>query len=180
MRLQVAAILLVAASVVGAVVPLRGQSLGAVAMQEEERRKALKTGKGKLYSNKDLAGVPPAPIAPPSEPAQPASSAPPTQPAEKDKEKAAAAGQTAASGSRDLSKDESHWTGKLKEMREQLDRDQTLAEALQNRISALTADFVNRDDPAKRAQIGTDRQKAMTELDRLKKQIEDDKKAIAD
>ena len=39
---------------------------------------------------------------------------------------------------------------------------------------------VNRDDPAKRAQIGTDRDKALAELDRLKKQIVDDKRAIAD
>ena len=41
-------------------------------------------------------------------------------------------------------------------------------------------DFVNRDDPAQRAVLASDRQKAIGELDRLKKQIEADKKAIAD
>jgi hypothetical protein len=177
MRFQVAAALVLTGVVFGAVAPLRGQSLGAVASQEEERRKTLKNTKGKIYSNKDLSGVPPVPIASASETPPPASSAPAVK---DDKERSSTSGQASADGSKDLSKDESYWASKLKQLRAQLDRDQTYAEALQNRVSALTTDFVNRDDPAKRAQVGTDRQKAMTELDRLKKQIEDDKKAIAD
>ena len=180
MRFQVAAAIVLTGIAFGRVVPLRGQSLGAVASQEEERRKTVKSTKGKVYSNKDLTGVPAAPMTSSSEtPAQPAA-APAVPGVKDDKEKGSTSAHASADGAKDLSKDESHWSGKLKQMREQLDRDQTLAEAMQNRISALTADFVNRDDPAKRAQIGTDRQKAMTELDRLKKQIEDDKKAIVD
>ncbi|TMQ47037.1 MAG: hypothetical protein E6K73_14225, partial [Candidatus Eisenbacteria bacterium] len=65
-------------------------------------------------------------------------------------------------------------------MQGQLDRDQTFSDALQSRINALTTDFVNRSDPAQRAVIERDRQKALTELSNLKKQIDDDKKALAD
>jgi hypothetical protein len=61
---------------------------------------------------------------------------------------------------------------------EQLDRDRLYAEALQSRINALTTDFTARDDPAQRALIGQDRDKAVAELDRLKKVIQDDKDAI--
>ena len=50
-------------------------------------------------------------------------------------------------------------------------------EAIQTRVNALSTDFVNRDDPAQRAVIERDRQKAMAELDRLKKSVEDTKKA---
>ena len=41
-------------------------------------------------------------------------------------------------------------------------------------------DFAGRDDPAQRAQIGSDREKALAELDRVKKEIQDNTKAIAD
>jgi hypothetical protein len=51
---------------------------------------------------------------------------------------------------------------------------------LQSRINALTTDFSARSDPAQRAQIGNDRQKALTELDRVKKEIAANTKAIAD
>ena len=51
---------------------------------------------------------------------------------------------------------------------------------MQSRINALTADFTARDDPAQRAAIAGDRQKALDELARLKKAIVDGKKAIAD
>src|SRR5205085_8614972 len=77
-------------------------------------------------------------------------------------------------------KDQAYWAGRLKAAREAVDRDSTLADAMQSRISALAADFVNRDDPAQRATIERDRQKAAAELDRLKKQIVADKKAVGD
>ena len=57
---------------------------------------------------------------------------------------------------------------------------QTFAEALQTRINALTADFTSRSDPAQRDRIFADRQKALAELDRVRKEIDDGKKAIAD
>ena len=66
----------------------------------------------------------------------------------------------------------------MKELRTQVERDQTYVEALQTRVNSLSADFVNRDDPAQRAIIGRDRQRAVDEIDRLKKAIEDGRKAI--
>ena len=54
------------------------------------------------------------------------------------------------------------------------------ATALQSRINALTTDFVNRDDPAQRAVIANDRQKALDDMTHLNSVIEADKKAIAD
>ena len=58
-------------------------------------------------------------------------------------------------------------------------RAQTFAEALQTRINVLSADFVARDDPAQRAVIATDRQKALAELDRVKQEIAQFTKGIA-
>ena len=44
----------------------------------------------------------------------------------------------------------------------------------------LTADFTARDDPAQRSAIGRDRQKALDELDRVKKALETDRQALGD
>jgi hypothetical protein len=49
---------------------------------------------------------------------------------------------------------------------------------MQSRISALTTDFVNRDDPAQKRTIEQDRLKAIAEMDRLKQAIAIDKKAL--
>jgi hypothetical protein len=68
----------------------------------------------------------------------------------------------------------------MKGLRDQLERNQTYLAALESRVNALNADFVNRDDPAQRATIDSDRKKALTELDNLKQQVAADKKAIAD
>ena len=59
-------------------------------------------------------------------------------------------------------------------------RAESFAEALQSRINALSADFVNRDDPAQRNVIAGDRQKALAELDRVKKEILQYTKDVAD
>jgi len=61
-----------------------------------------------------------------------------------------------------------------------LSRAQTFADALQSRINVLSADFVNRDDPAQRNVIGADRQKAVDELARVKTEIAQFQKAITD
>ena len=66
----------------------------------------------------------------------------------------------------------------MKELNDRLQRDRLYAEAIQTRINSLTADFSARDDPAQRALIGEDREKAVGELSRLRKQIEEDKDAI--
>ena len=66
------------------------------------------------------------------------------------------------------------------QLREELRRNEMFGEALQTRINSLTNDFSSRDDPYQRARIAEDRQKAMAEMDRVKGDIELQKKKIAD
>jgi len=153
---------------------LRAQTLADVAKKEEARRKEVKEP-AKTYTNKDL-------TTPPSTASQPASAAiPPTADAAKDA-KAKKDGEDKDKADKDKvpAKDQTYWSGRVKGLRTQLDRDQTYADALQTKINSLAADFVNRDDPAQRAQIARDKQKAMDELNRLKAAIQNDKKAITD
>ena len=143
------------------------QTLGDIARQEEARRKTVKAP-SKVYTNDNLKAdtAPPPPPAGATAAAQPAATPDASQPA-------AAPADTQA-------KDEASWRKRIADARDALARAQVLADALQSRINALTADFAARSDPAQSAVIGTDRQKALTELDRLHKEIQDDTKAIAD
>ena len=75
--------------------------------------------------------------------------------------------------------DQAYWNERITAARAALDRSKVFADALQSRINALTTDFVNRDDPAQRAVIEADRKTALTELDRVRKDIETQQKAIA-
>ena len=179
---------LVCSSVLAAVVPTAAaQSLGDVAKKEQERRKTITPGK--VYTNKDIKGQPPpAPAA-----SQPDASADAKDSAKADESKGkdaagAKPGEAAATGTADSKaapaagavKDKAYWAGRLKVLQDQLDRDETFAVALQSRINGLTAEFVNRDDPAQRAVVERDRNKSLAELDRLKQAIPLDRKALAD
>ena len=64
--------------------------------------------------------------------------------------------------------------------RASLERNQVLAEAMQSRINGLQTDFVNRDDPAQRAEVRKQLQRALDEQDRLKQAITRDEQAIKD
>jgi hypothetical protein len=68
----------------------------------------------------------------------------------------------------------------VKQLQTALDRDESYTGALQTQINSLNADFASRDDPAQRALIGQNRQKALAELNRLKDAIVKDKKALDD
>ena len=142
------------------------QSLGDVARREAERRKAVKTP-AKVYTNEDLTRLPKPHQLPPS-PETPAGEAakPPEQPK--------------ALKTAEEVKDEKYWRGRVQEVRSQLNRDQLLLDALQSRVNVLSSDFVNRDDPAQRALIAEDRQKALGELERTRQEIDRLKKQIAD
>ena len=170
MRLHIPALLtIVALGMANA--PLAGQTLADVAKKEEERRKNVKST-GKTYTNKDLGSLPPG--TPPAAPPAPASGAAATDASaakDKDAEKP---------GEKEPVKDQAYWSGRMKELQTQVQRDQTYVDALQTRVNSLATDFVNRDDPAQRGVLASERQKALGELDRLKKQIEAGKKAIAD
>jgi hypothetical protein len=163
--------------------PAAAQSLADIARQEEARRKTVGPA-AKVYSNDDLSPVPPPPAAPtgassgsdPQAASGGAGSAPADGAAAVPPEPAAAEAGTTPT----LVKDEAYWRKRLSGLREALERDRSYAEAMQTRVNVLTSDFSSRDDPAQRARIGVERQKALAELDRLKGSIENGKKAIAD
>ncbi|HMF93876.1 MAG TPA: hypothetical protein VKE96_06260 [Vicinamibacterales bacterium] len=154
---------------------LRAQSLADLAKKEEERRKTV-SQPAKVYTNKDLTPVPPgAPVPPPpaatgDAKAGDATDAASQKPAAADKDK----------GDKSEKKDQAYWSKKLNELQQQLEHDQSFADALQVKINALTTDFVNRDDPVQRSRIEQERNKSLAELTRLKKAVIDDNKAIAD
>jgi hypothetical protein len=154
------------------VVPAGAQTLADVAKREQDRRKAIKKP-SKLLTNKDLGSVPAAP--PPVTTAPDAAATPPAT-GDKVGEKPAADAEKKAA---EPAKDQAYWSGRAKGLQTQLERDQTFAVALQSRINALTTQYTNQGDPVQQAALASDRQKAVDELNRLTKQIEDDKKAIA-
>jgi hypothetical protein len=141
------------------------QSLGDVARKEEARRKAVKKP-SRVYTNDNLKNVDPPPAT--ASTPEPQVAATPDAPA--------ATTPAAGEGTRD----EKYWRGRLDASRTALARAQTVQEALQSRINALSTDFVNRDDPAQRNVIAVDRQKALAELDRVKKEVAEHQKAITD
>ena len=148
-----------------------GQSIADVAKAEEARRKGVRKP-AKVYTNGDLrtdisSGVAPAPpTAPATTPGTPSNGSPAASGA---KPPAAAAGDV---------KDQAYWAGRVKALQTQIDRTQIFMDSLQSRINALTTDFVNRDDPAQRAKIETERNTALAELERVKKELDEQKKAV--
>ena len=152
----------------GVVYPVQAQVLGDVARKEEERRKDIKAP-AKVYTNKDLGPVPESSSGTLSAPG-PASDASTSAKADDSKDSTA----------KDPKKDQAYWSGRKKDLQAKLDTDQTLAAALESRINALNADFVNRDDPVQRAGIDRDRKKATEELERLKQSVQAGKKAVTD
>ena len=160
--------------------PVVAQSLGDIAKKEEERRKAIKHP-SRVITNDDLKPVPPPlPLSGTPEAAAAADRA-----AEKVSDKGVLEGDHKnADDGKDkgsaVRKDQKYWSGRRKDLATQLERDQSYSDALQTKIDALTADFANRDDPLQRAAIARERQRSLDELDRLKKAIQDDKKAISD
>ncbi len=161
------------AGLAGAARPVRAQSLGDVSRQEEERRKEVKAP-AKVYTNKDLSAAPPV-FSDPVDAAKPAAAAgatPPAAPAGGDKAKDAPKD--------DAARDQTYWSTRKRDLDAKLERDRVLADALQSHINGLTTDFASRSDPAQRAVIEKDRQRALAELDALQKGVKDDQKAVND
>lgn len=146
--------------------------LADVAKDEEARRKSVRKP-AKTYTNTDLRpdyarAVPPPPSAATTTGANatPANATPANATPATSNDKPAPA------------QDQAYWSGRMKEARAQLDRSQIFADSLQSRINALRTDYVNRDDPAQRSKIETDRNTALAELEKVKKEIETQTKAI--
>ena len=159
----------VVASLAGAARPVYAQSLGDLSKQEQERQKNINKP-AKVYTNKDL-NPPPASSVAPAEPEKPAA-APAPAPDNKAKD--------ATKDADNPVKDQKYWSERKKQLDAKLERDKVLADAMQSRINGLTTDFAARADPAQRAQIERDRQRAVAELDSLQKAIKADQKALAD
>lgn len=143
------------------------QSLADVARKEEARRKDVKKP-SRVITNKDLKASDN--VAPP-EPAEGQAPAPaPAENADKTDD-----GQPKAEAS-----DEQVWRQKMADARTALERSQMHLDALQNRIDGLWAQFTAHDNYVERERIEADRKKALAEYDRVKAEIEDQKKAITD
>ena len=161
--------------IVGVTVSASGQSLAELARREEARRKSIKTP-AKVYTNENIRGGTPAPAVTPTPAASPAAAPAGANTPETGSVVAAV---PAAPAPTEETKGEAYWKKRIQGERDALARAQIFAEALQSRINGLSADFVARDDPAQRAVIATDRQKALAELERVKQEIGQHTKGIA-
>ena len=144
-------------------------SLGEVALREAVRRQAVSASTRKLTD----ADIGPAPERVPSKPAPVTGTAGTAG--------TAAAGEDVKPGEKpaEAPKDEKWWRTRMTAARAALDRDKLLLAALDSRVSALTRDVVNRDDPAQRAALMNERLRALEELDLMRKQVVADTEAIA-
>ena len=138
-------------------------TLGELALKEQARRKALKAGSTVVLTDKDVPraaspATPPAPAAEGETPGEKPAVDKPDEPA----------------------KDEAWWKERVTRVREEFRRNEMFADALQTRINSLASDFASRDDPYQRAEIAQERAKAIAELDRVKADLDGNRKAIAD
>jgi hypothetical protein len=145
--------------------------LADVAKAEEARRKDVRKP-ARVYTNGSLRPDISAAVAPP--PTAPSAS---SAAGNKSPSNATPSGNAATPPAGGL-KDQAYWSGRMTAARTTLDRTQIFADSLQSRINALTTDFVNRDDPAQKAKIEGDRKAAMAELERVRKELDDQRKAI--
>jgi hypothetical protein len=154
------------------------QSLADVAAREEARRKTI-TRPGKVFTNESLGEVtaPPAPVT--AAPAAPAAT-PGNAPAETPAAAPPSPGTGTETPTPAPAQDEAAWRDRVAAARDGAARAQAFADALQSQINALNTDFAARDDPAQRAQISTNRQKALAELDRVKEEIAQFQKQLTD
>ena len=175
---------LLAAAIVSPAIAIAQQQppLAEVARKEAERRKGV-TSTQKVITTKDL---PESAKRAPSAPADSGTASSLTgghpSTANPTGDQAAAPGQAPAAAvpAASAKGTEEEWRGRIAQARENVRRNEAFAEALQSRINALTTDFVNRDNPVQKRQIGEDRQKALAELERVRGDVEKSKKQISD
>jgi hypothetical protein len=165
--------LLVAASGAAfAQTPSQTVSLAEVARKEEARRKTARKAT-RVLTNANLTPAD-AVSSPPSTPATAtgATNASPgnTSPT--------ISGGTAAPIDKAAMKDQAYWAGRMSEARTTLSRTQMFADSLQTKINSLRTDFTNRDNRVEREKIEQDLNTALAELERLKKEIDAQMKAI--
>lgn len=165
---------------VGAVLVYAGtaqaQSLADVARAEAERRKEVRAA-SKVYTNDDLKPDFTRPV--PLPPSVVGDSVDPDDPdAAATDDAAADAAENGATGGD--TRGEAYWNGRITQARSHLERTRAFATAMQNRADMLWTDFVNRDDPVQRGNIEKERLAALAELERLRQEVADAERAIAD
>lgn len=158
--------------------PVVSQSLGDLARETVEQRKTIETP-SKAFTNDDLRRGRPAP--PQTSTSAPSTSPSPALASSGD----SGAGVASDAGGDDATdspgiRDEKYWRDRLAAAERQLERGRVLVDAVQSRINALNTDFVNMDDPAQRAIISGNLQRATAELGQLNTEIAEFTKAIAD
>jgi len=79
-----------------------------------------------------------------------------------------------------VEKDETWWRTRMVKARADVERDRLIVAALESRVNALTRDVANRDAPLERAALVAERLRAISELERMRQQVTDGVKAIAD
>ena len=147
-------------------------SLAEVARKEEARRRTAKKAT-KVFTNANLASSDDA-SAPPlsvvsSAPSNTTSSTA-TQPT--------IPGGKAEPVDAGAMKDQAYWQARISKARTDLSRTQMFADSLQTKINSLRTDFTNRDNRVEREKIQQDLNNALAELERLKKEIDVQQKAI--
>lgn len=170
--IAIAAAVVVVCSSVAAAQPASPQTLAEVAKAEEARRKTVRKP-AKVYTNDSLK----ADITVPVPPSTPATAGTPSNTTPANATPAIGGGQ-AAPVDPATAKDQAYWAGRMSKARADLTRTQMFADALQSRINALWTDFVNRDNPVEKAKIEQDRNAALAELGRVRKDLEAQQQAI--
>jgi hypothetical protein len=92
----------------------------------------------------------------------------------------AAAAPTTAEDRKNDRTGEEYWRKRMEDARAVVERNQVLLDAMQARINALNTDVVNTDDPFQQGQLRQQLARALSELDKLKRDVDAGNKAIKD
>ncbi len=157
-------------------IPVHAQSLADVAKKVKEQRAAAQKQSGsekppapKVYTNEDLKDAPPASIIGQAPEASPAVVA------EREKAETERADEYRKAAKRD----ETYWKGQMRDRQAALDADTLQAAAMQTRVNSLDADLDLGTSIPDRTVVRREREKALTELVRLRALVLADRKAIA-
>ena len=144
-------------------------TLGTLSKREAMRRQMTGQSKASL-SNMSLPEPPPPAVS---------GEAPPVTAAATGEESIAAA---AAEGGQkpEQKKDEGWWRDRMTKARQALAKDEAALPAAEGKVAGMTTEVINMDDPARQSKLRQQLMVTLAEVERLKGQIEADKKAIAD
>jgi len=147
-------------------------TLGTLSKREALRRTMTGQSRASL-SNLSLPEPPPAAIS---------SEAPPVTAGATGDESIAAAAAAAAEGGQkpEQKKDEGWWRDRMAKARQALAKDEAALPVAEGKVAAMTTEVINMDDPARQSKLRQQLMVTLAEVERLKGQIEADKKGIAD